>query len=229
MTSIAGSSPQPETSSTQVKANSPIAAGQRPHRSGYGRFSCGQQRAQRAERRERAVDPAEQDRGEHQPDPERDQQERRRPVVQRGPAAEIAGQDRDDQQQDPDRAPQDLQRQRGEPAPARQRAPVVALQPRLRPQHGQREERDHQHGGRRPGEQPLRDRELLALDEAVRLARLRHQHGGGQRRREAPRARASQAGLDGVLERGDADRALEPGRDRAAWNRPRTATARSAG
>ena len=37
MTSSAGSSPQPEHSSIQVKTSRPIAAGQRPSFSGYGR------------------------------------------------------------------------------------------------------------------------------------------------------------------------------------------------
>ena len=34
------------------------------------------------------------------------------------------------------------------------------LQLRLRPQHRERGERDDEHGGRRPGEQPLRDRQV---------------------------------------------------------------------
>src|SRR3954464_3201449 len=84
------------------------------------------------------------------------------------------------------------------PPPARDRPPRVALQPRLRPQHGEREERDDQHRGRGPREQPLRDRQLLTLnrprrdgrllprDEPVRVRGGRQRNEGGQRRRQRP-------------------------------------------
>jgi hypothetical protein len=42
------------------------------------------------------------------------------------------------------------------------------LQPRLRPEHREGDERDDQDHGGRPAEQPLRDRQVGALDEAVR-------------------------------------------------------------
>ena len=128
-----------------------------------------QQAAERAPGAEGLEDVAEQDRGEHQPDPEDDHHERRRPVVERALRPQIAGEDRHDQQADADRAAQRLHRRARDHAPAGQRAPRVVLQPRLGPQHGEREERDHQHRRRRPEQQPLRDRELLALDEPVRV------------------------------------------------------------
>ena len=63
--------------------------------------------------------------------------------------------------------------------PAGQRAPAVgALQARLRPQDGERGERDDQHDRRGPPEQPLRDRQVRALDEAVRERAGGPQQGG---------------------------------------------------
>ena len=56
-----------------------------------------------------------------------------------------------------DRAAEELDRPRAQhaPDPARQRPPARVLQPRLRPQRGERDEGDAQHGRRRPPEQPL--------------------------------------------------------------------------
>ena len=80
-------SPQPDTSSIQVKTSRATAGRPAPEPLGVRPVQRRQQPPERPERAERAVEVAEQDRGEHQPDPERDQQERRRPVVQRRAAA----------------------------------------------------------------------------------------------------------------------------------------------
>ena len=50
----------------------------------------------------------------------------------------------------------------------RQGAKAAVLEARLRPQHRERHEGDHQHHRGRPSEQPVRDRQVLAPDDAVR-------------------------------------------------------------
>ncbi len=79
-------------------------------------------------------------------------------------------------------------------APSRlPRAPAPPLQLRLAPQHRQRDERDDEHDRRRPAEEPLRDREVGALREAV--GRRGRRSGEEQRDgEEEPGARAHRLG-----------------------------------
>ena len=71
-------------------------------------------------------------------------------------------------------------------------APGSAPQPRLCPQPEHRDERDHDHHRRRPGEQPGRDRQVGAADDAVRGRRRRGSSEASERRqaRQATGGRA---------------------------------------
>ena len=176
-----------------------------------------QQAADRPPRAERAEDVAEQHAREHEPDPERDQDERGREVVERGPAAQEAGQHDHDEQRDAEQPAQPVDGARAQqraPMP-RQRAPgQLALHPRLGPQRRQRDEGEHEHRARRPREQLRRDRQVAALDEPVGGG------GGGEgerRRATAPEASGeptarrigSERSLDRPFERPQAEGALE--------------------
>ncbi len=164
----------------------------------------------RPPRAERAEQVAEQRAGEHEPDPEVDQDERRREVVERRAPAGVAGRDHHAEQRDPDRAAGDLHRRAAEHAPEPgQRAPWGLLQARTGPQHREPGERGDEHDRRRPPEQPLRDRQRRALDEAVRLGARRRQRGARTHRSEdgEPRAARHSAVLSA---RSKASRPKEP-------------------
>ncbi|HWK26105.1 MAG TPA: hypothetical protein VNS09_06055 [Solirubrobacter sp.] len=143
-------------------------------------------RAPRVERREHVP---EQDGDRDEPEPEDHVDERRRDVLRRHLGAGEAGADDQDQQGDADGPADDVRRRAGQDAAERrrQRPERVALQPRGRPEHAQRRERDHQHGPGGPAEQPGRDRQVGAAGEAVR-------RGGGREQQGDDRSGACRAG-----------------------------------
>ena len=123
----------------------------------------------RPPRVEGAEEVAEQHAREHQPDPEDDEDEGRREVVQRRVGPVVAGHEDEREQQHAERTADHLDRPRAQhaPDPARQRPPARVLEPRARPQRGERDERHAEDRGRRPPEQPFRDRQARALHEPV--------------------------------------------------------------
>ena len=101
----------------------------------------------------------------------------RREVGGRRLRAGQAGAHDGDEDRDADRAAQHLERQRARAGRGRSRA---LLEPRLGPQDGERDERDDEHDGGAPGEQPARDRQVL-----------RGRRGRGPARRRAATATAA--------------------------------------
>ena len=103
-------------------------------------------------------------------EPEDHVDEGRREVGGRALRAAQPGVDDHAQQEHADRA---AQRSRpagcraARPMPPGQRPPALALEPRLGPKHGERDERDDQHHRGRPAEQPLRDGQVGPADEPV--------------------------------------------------------------
>jgi hypothetical protein len=88
---------------------------------------------------------------------------RRRPVVDLAVDADEPGVDRDDEDEDADRAEQHLDDERD----PEQRALPPALEVGAGPAGGQAQERDDEHGGRRHGEQPHRDRQVRPTHDRV--------------------------------------------------------------
>ena len=92
--------------------------------------------------------------------------------------AREAGVDDEHEERDADRAGERVE----EPRQARDAALGRLLEARLGPQHREADERRDEHDRRRPAEQPLRDRQVLAPDEPVRERGLgrRHQQSAGR-------------------------------------------------
>ena len=120
--------------------------------------------AERAPWAQQPEDVAEEQRDERDADPEADVDRGRREVVLLDVRAGEPGVHGDREGADADGAEQDLHDERH----ARQRPLGHRLQPRARPAGRQRQERDHQDGGRGGGEQLLGDREVGAADDPVR-------------------------------------------------------------
>ena len=188
-----GSSRFVEASSSQAKATSPTAAGQRPSRAGYASGSGAAtpsrpatQPAPRATARHglMAANTSPTTRGEHgHADPEGDVDQRRQEV--RGPGLH-AGEARVDAHRE-DRhaegAGQDLERHRD----AQDDPLACVLEPWPRPERGEGDEGDDEHDGRPPGEEPAREGQVLAAHDAVRLRGPRRQQRGRERGRRDER------------------------------------------
>jgi hypothetical protein len=154
-------------------------------------------------------DVAEQCAGECDTDPEDDQDERRREVVQRRVAAREAGYEHDDQRDRPKGAADRLDGAAADHAAARECAPAGVLEAGAGPQRAQRNERHDQHRGRGPAEQPLRDRQVRALHEPVRGRRCGQERDGGERGGREPR-HSAQGGGGGTAQRLMAKKTLTP-------------------
>jgi hypothetical protein len=142
---------------------------------------------------EERKDVAEEDAEDRHPDPEENEHRGRGEVGARALAAhQAAGHDRAEEGH--------ADRATGHPDPGRdaaQPALVKALEARRGPHRRQADERGHQDDAGRPGEQPGRDRQERAADQAMRRRHARPGRRCGQGRKR-PRARA-----DGEL--GDRD------------------------
>ncbi len=137
---------------------------------GHEAEHAGERPRDRAPGVEGAEDVAEADAQEHQAEPggDEDEGDREVPVGRLGPRE--AAPDGDGEQADADQAREDLCRRAGDRRrqPARGRAPALVLELRLAPEHRQRDEGDDQDEGGAPGEQPLRDRQVLLADQGMR-------------------------------------------------------------
>jgi hypothetical protein len=156
---------------------------------------------QRAPRAEGGEQVAEQRARERQPDPEDDEDEAGREVVERALGAGEAGDQYHCKEHDADRPAGDLEEAGSQHPPERpgQGPPMIMLQLRLGPERGEGEERDDQDDGGGPEEKLLRDREVGALDEPVSEL---HRGGSAPDREEdsvALRAPELDAGLAAVI------------------------------
>ena len=184
---VRGCSLHPDASSIQVNASRPAAAGQRPSRCGYSR-GCQSEGRRRSITRpiarhglRRAKDSPEQCARERHANPEGDEDKRRGDVVQRTLGAGEAGDQHRCQRSDADHRGDRIEQRRPEGAAerSRQRAPTVALQTGLLPEKAEGEKRDDQDHERRPDEQPLRNREVGALNQSVARGPRRNQQDRG--------------------------------------------------
>jgi hypothetical protein len=132
-----------------------------------------QQPAEGAPRVECAEHVAEEDAREHEADPEDDEDERRREVGGRRRGAREPADDHEHEEAEPERLGCEVDGSGGDGPPERtaDRLPAVAargpLVPRGAPEGRQRDERHDQHDAGGEHEQPLGDRQVSALDEAV--------------------------------------------------------------